>query len=111
MTTELMALVNWFGTFAGILGVGIAVYLQLINPRHVEPGYVVAIFVAGAAVILVFSPAWADTANTVFLKLAAAVLFVVAELTAGFFVWKNGEVAPFREAVAACFTDENGGSA
>lgn len=108
---DFMSAVNWFGTFAGILGVSIAVYLQLINPRQVEPGYVVAIFVAGAAVILVFSPAWATASNTVFLKLAAALLFIVSELTAGYYVWKNGDVAPLQEAVYACFKDENGGPA
>lgn len=109
--TELTTLINWFGTVAGVLGVCIAVYLQLINPRKVEPGYVVAIFTAGAAVILVFSPAWATDQTIPWLKLGAATLFVISEFTAGYYVWKNGEIATARETIASLFKNGNGGPA
>jgi len=111
--TEFAELVHWLGTLSGFLGVSIAVYLQLINPRHCHGGYVSAIFLAGSAVILVFSPAWSNGGTTILLKLIAAFLFGIAEIVAGYHVWKAGHVAPAREVVKSLFKvgDENGGSA
>jgi len=106
--TDFVTIVHWLGTLSGVLGVCIAVYLQLINPRRCHAGYVAAIFVAGSAVIMVFSPAWANGGSTVYFKLIAALLFGVGEIGAGYHVWKVGNVAPAREVFGSLFKRGNG---
>lgn len=104
-------LIDWFGTLAGLIGVTIAVYLQLINPRKCHPGHVTAIFVAGAALIMIFSTAWTQNADAVAaMKIAAIVLFVTLEVLAGYYVWKASEAAPPAEVIMALFSGgRNGG--
>jgi len=110
---ELTTMIDWFGTFAGLFGIFAAVYLQLINPRRCHPGHVTALFVAGSALIMVFSAAWNPSeAAIATLKIWAIILFVTLEATGAYYVWKRAEVAPPSEVVTALFSDSDtiGGS-
>lgn len=103
-------LIDWFGTFAGLFGVLVAVYLQLINPRRCHPGHILALFVAGSALIMVFSAAWtAHDAAVATMKIWAIILFVTLEATGAYYVWKRAEVAPPSEAVSSLFSGGRGG--
>lgn len=102
---ELTTAIDWFGTLAGVFGVVIAIYLQLINPRRCHPGHVTALFVAGSALILVFSAAWnPHEAAVKTMKIGAILLFVMLEAVTGYYVWKRAEMAPPREALRALFS-------
>lgn len=106
---ELTTAIDWFGVMAGILGVTIAVYLQLINPRRCHPGHVTALFVGGASLIMVFSTAYTDHPGAIAtMKLFAIVSFVTMECVAGYYVWKRAEMAPPREVVRSLFGDDGG---
>lgn len=102
---ELTTAIDWFGTFAGVFGVVIAVYLQLINPRRVHPGHVTALFVSGSALILVFAAAWTThEAAVATMKVGAICLFVTLEAVGGYYIWKESELAGPREAARALFS-------
>lgn len=102
--------IDWFGVMAGLFGVAIAVYLQLINPRRCHPGHVTSLFVGGSALIMVFSAAYTTNMAAVHtLKLVAIVLFVTLEAVAGYYVWKRAEMAPPKEALKAWFQNDDGG--
>jgi hypothetical protein len=109
MAHELTALVDWFGTLSGLFGVSIAIYLQVINPRRVNPGHVLGLFVAGAALVMVFSTAWIPPNGwtALSLKLMAIFLFVTLEGVSGFLIWQRAEAAPPNEVVSSLF--ENNG--
>ena len=108
---ELTTAIDWFGVMAGVFGVTIAVYLQLINPRHCHPGHVTALFVGGSALIMVFSAAYTDHAGAVAtMKVAAIILFVTLEAISGYFVWKRAEMAPPSEVVRSLFGYDTGGN-
>lgn len=108
---ELTTAIDWFGTLAGLFGVTIAVYLQLINPRHCHPGHVTALFVGGSALIMVFSAAWNPyPAAIATMKVGAIILFVTLEAISGYYVWKRAEMAPPSEVVSSLFSWDTGGN-
>lgn len=97
------------GSVAGLLGVTLAIYLQLINPRRCHPGHVMALFAGGSALIMVFSAAWVPNHHAVMaLKAGSIILFVSLEAVGAYYVWKQAEVAPAREVIASLFTSEQG---
>jgi len=102
---ELTTAVDWFGTVAGVLGVTLAVYLQLINPRRCHPGHVTTLFVAGAALIMVFAAAWnPHEAAVQAMKIGAILLFVTLEAVGSYYVWKRATIGPPSEAIRALFS-------
>lgn len=110
--TELVSLVNWFGTLAGVFGVAIAVYLQLINPRRCRPQHVMGLFALGSALVLVFTAAWnPNEAVVLSFKVVAILIFVTLEGILGYYVWKSAEAAPPHEVIASLFKDDGGGPA
>lgn len=106
---HMTTVIDWFGVIAGLFGVLIAVYLQLINPRKCHPGHVTALFVGGSALIMVFSAAYTTNSVAVAtLKGFAILLFVTLEAVAAYYVWKRAEMAPPKEALKAWFNGNGG---
>lgn len=108
MTIE--TLIDVVGTFVGVVGVCLAVYLQLVTTRNCHPHYVVALFLSGAALIMVFSDVWGlQDGGVLILKAGSVVLFAIAEGVTAYFAWKTGAIEPPMHTVASLLNDENGG--
>ena len=90
-----LPLAEIIGTIAGLVGVSLAVYLQLLNRRDVSVHYVVGFFVAGSALILMNPEAWLAVTFEPFItgaRLLGAVLALVVELVAAAHVWATHSV-------------------
>lgn len=106
---ELTTAIDWFGTLSGVFGIVLAIYLQLINPRRVDPFHVTALFAGGSALVMVFSAAWIPNEHAVqSLKIGAILLFTTLEGVGAYYVWKHAEAAPPHEVVMSLFNDDGG---
>lgn len=104
-----ITVVDWFGTMAGLFGVFAAVYLQLLNPRAVRPLHVLALFGAGAALVLTFSAAWNPyDALVVGGKVVAILVWGALEVVGAWLVWTHAEPAPPREVLASLWDGNHG---
>lgn len=86
-----------------------AVYLQLISPRKCEPGYVIALFLAGTAMIMLMMLFITDLTRIeeILVKIGAVFLSWTSGGVATFFIWENGSIPSVRESYRSMFEDDS----
>lgn len=80
---------------AGIIGVSVAVYLQLVSSTKTPPRYVLGFFVAGCTMLLLHPAVWAQAPiarYTNLIQLGGAVLAVVGETVLAVYVARRYHV-------------------
>lgn len=90
MSEHLALAVDVLGVVLGMSGVIAAVYLQLVNPRHPNPGRVMLLFLVGAAVTVSFGRVFLPF--PLITKVAAVLLAGVVEVLIVYQAWRAGEV-------------------
>jgi len=99
------------GVFAGVVGVSIAVYLQLMSSRSTPWPYVVGFFVGGCVLILVNPGSWLAGSFEAFadeLRLVGAVVALVAELGIAIHVFQEYRVESPGELIGDLFRQDGG---
>lgn len=87
------------GALTGVLGVSIALYLQLISNRQVKPRYVVGFYLLGTGLLLLHLrplPAFGPTASAVG-RLLGLTIILAGELAAFHHVYRVSDVQTPRE--------------
>ena len=82
--------VSMLGMASGAFGVSIAVWLQLVARRHVDPVYVLSFLGCGSTLILLNADAvWGSAAGAIFLRAAVYCSLLMVEAYLGYRVWRE----------------------
>lgn len=103
----LLHLAEWFGTVSGLIGICIAIYLQMLTQKRINPSYVFGFYLLGCILILMNTGAYLTGNNTIqWLRLIGVSMLTLGELWAGFWVFKHSDIPNPRKSLFRTFIDD-----
>jgi len=87
--------VSAVGMASGALGVSIAIWLQLVTRRRVDPVYVLSFLGCGVTLVLLnLDAVWGDAAGATIVRGAVYLALLGVEAYLGYRVWRESSEAP-----------------
>lgn len=85
-----MHFTHFMGAIVGVLGVSIAIYLQLITSKHCPIKYIVLFLVFGITMIMINSgPFIASSQQLLILQFIAYLILAIIEIGTAYFIWRT----------------------
>lgn len=85
--------VDWLGLLAGVIGVSIAIWLQLITQRRCKPRYVFGFFILGSTLILMnLGPVFPEKNGVVLGKFVAYIVLIGAQFKVAHEVYEHSNI-------------------
>lgn len=87
---ESVWLLNYIGMVTGGVGVIIAIYLQLISPKHCPPQYVVFYLVVGTGLMLIhLNGALMSSVTAIVLRLAGYTILIAIQVGSAYHIYQR----------------------
>lgn len=100
--------INFIGGLVGVLGITIAIYLQLITDKICPPRYVILFLIFGVSMIMINSSLFINSAELLVLQFFAYVILALLELGTAYMIWIKLDLKnPVREVHDEILTEED----
>lgn len=81
---------NYLGTVTGAIGVLIAIYLQLISPKHCPPQYVMFYLTVGSGLMLIhINGALVSDLTATILRLAGYTVLMAVQVGSAYYIYQK----------------------
>lgn len=108
MTTAL-ELVHLIGVLSGITSITMAYWIQVISERKCDPIGPVALFLAGASMMMLMYLFIVDLTalEMVIIEIGAITVATLASFAATYYIWSNGEIESVSETISGMVVIDN----
>lgn len=103
-----LTVINFVGAMVGVLGVIIAIYLQLITREYCPPKYVILFLIFGVSMIMLNSSTiFSDHNGVLILQFAAYVILALSEISGAYYIWNQLDLNhPIQQIEDELFSEE-----